>query len=104
MRLIFLATVLITLPFFLPAQTITVSGKVLDKEDWDKLAEQNKAELPPLLANTMIRYSKTNNLSKKISIKWGTSKRNIENNLMQMARYISLLALSKDVPGMIINR
>jgi len=37
MRLIFLATVLITLPFFLPAQTITVSGKVLDKEDNEAL-------------------------------------------------------------------
>ena len=62
---------------------------LLDKEDWDKLAEENKADLPPLLANSMIRYSKDNKLSKKISAKWGTSKREIENNIMQMARYIT---------------
>lgn len=37
MRLIFLAIVFITLPFFLPAQSITVSGKVLDKEDNEAL-------------------------------------------------------------------
>ncbi len=62
---------------------------VLDKEDWDKLAEENKADLPPLLANSMIRHSKSNKLSKKIANKWGTSKREIENNIMQMARYIT---------------
>ena len=62
---------------------------LLDKESWDKLAEENKAELPPLLANSMIRYSKSNKLSKKISSKWGTGKREIENNIMQMARYIT---------------
>ena len=62
---------------------------VLDKDAWDQLAEQNNAELPPLLANSMIRYSKSNNLSKKISAKWGASRRNIENNIMQMARYIT---------------
>ncbi len=62
---------------------------LLDKDQWDQLAEKNKADLPPLLANTMIRYSKTNNLPKKISARWGTSKREVENNLMQMARYIT---------------
>lgn len=62
---------------------------LLDADNWDKLAEENKADLPPLLANTMIRYSKNNKLSKKISSKWGTSKREIENNIMQMARYIT---------------
>ncbi|WP_320666833.1 hypothetical protein [Prochlorococcus sp. MIT 1307] len=62
---------------------------LLDTESWDKLAEENKADLPPLLANTMIRYSKTNKLSKKISTKWGTAKRDIDNNIMQMARYIT---------------
>ena len=62
---------------------------LLDKEAWDKLAADNKADLPPLLANSMIRYSKDNKLSKKISAKWGTSKREIENNIMQMARYIT---------------
>ena len=62
---------------------------VLDKEDWDNLAQENKADLPPLLANSMIRYSRNNKLSKKIANKWGTSKREIENNILQMARYIT---------------
>ena len=62
---------------------------LLDKESWDNLAEENKADLPPLLANSMIRYSKNNKLSKKIANKWGTSKREVENNIMQMARYIT---------------
>ncbi len=62
---------------------------LLDKESWDQLAEQNKADLPPLLANTMIRYSQANKLSKKISVKWGIAKRKIDNNIMQMARYIT---------------
>ena len=62
---------------------------LLDKESWDNLAQENKADLPPLLANSMIRYSKNNKLSKKIANKWGTSKREIENNIMQMARYIT---------------
>ena len=62
---------------------------LLDKEAWDKLAEENKADLPPLLANTMIRYSKDNKLSKRISAKWGISRREVENNIMQMARYIT---------------
>ena len=62
---------------------------LLDKDSWDQLAEENKAELPPLLANTMIRYSKTNKLSKKIAARWGISKREVENNIMQMARYIT---------------
>ena len=62
---------------------------LLDKESWDQLAEQNKAELPPLLANTMIRYSQNNKLSRKISAKWGKAKRKVDNNIMQMARYIT---------------
>ena len=62
---------------------------LLDKESWDNLAEQNKADLPPLLANTMIRYSQSNKLSKKISAKWGIAKRKVDNNIMQMARYIT---------------
>jgi len=62
---------------------------LLDAESWDKLAEENKADLPPLLANTMIRYSKSNKLSKKISTRWTTPKRDIDNNIMQMARYIT---------------
>ena len=62
---------------------------LLDKEAWDKLAEENKADLPPLLANSMIRHSKSNKLSKKISAKWGIPKRQVENNIMQMARYIT---------------
>ena len=62
---------------------------LLDKDDWDKLAEENKADLPPCIANSMIRHAKSNKLSKKISTKWNTSKREIENNIMQMARYIT---------------
>ena len=62
---------------------------LLDKESWDQLAEKNEAELPPLLANSMIRYSQNNKLSKKISAKWNFPKRKIDNNLMQMARYVT---------------
>ena len=62
---------------------------LLDKEAWDKLAEEKKADLPPLLANTMIRYAKNNKLSKNLSAKWGISKREVDNNIMQMARYIT---------------
>ena len=62
---------------------------LLDTESWDKLAEEQKADLPPLLANTMIRYSKSNKISKKISTRWGTPKKDIDNNIMQMARYIT---------------
>ena len=62
---------------------------LLGREDWDELAEKNQADLPPLLANTMIKHAKSNNLSKKISSKWDISKREIEKNIMQMARYIT---------------
>ncbi len=62
---------------------------MLDKDAWDSLADEKKADLPPLLANTMIRYSKSNKLSRKLSAKWGISKREIDNNIMQMARYIT---------------
>jgi len=62
---------------------------LLDTEHWDKLAEDKKADLPPFLANSMIRYSKTNKLSKKIATRWGTSRRELDNNIMQMARYVT---------------
>ncbi len=62
---------------------------LLDKDAWDKLAQEKRADLPPLLANTMIRYSQNNKLSKKLSAKWEISKREVDNNIMQMARYIT---------------
>ena len=62
---------------------------LIDKEKWEELAYQNKGDLPPYLANTMIKYARKNSLSKKISSKWGISKREIDKNIMQMARYIT---------------
>ncbi len=62
---------------------------LIDREKWELLAQENKAELPPHLANTMIKYAKNNKLSKKISKKWSTAQRTIDQNIMQMARYIT---------------
>ncbi len=61
----------------------------LEADDWDELTEKWKAELPPHLANSMISYAKKNALSKLISKKWGTPKREIEKNIMGMARYVT---------------
>ncbi len=69
-------------------QDIVLIGK-LNKEEWDKLKDERKAELPPHLANTMISYAKKENLSKEISDKWNSSKREIDKNIMNMARYIT---------------
>ncbi len=59
------------------------------KEDWEDLAEEKKAELPPFLANSMINYAKEESLSNRISERWNIKKREIDRNLMQMARYIT---------------
>ncbi len=61
----------------------------IEKEQWEDIKNERKSELPPHLANTMISYAKENNLSKEISKKWELPKRDIEKNLMNMARYIT---------------
>ena len=61
----------------------------IDKETWEEMGTEKKGELPPHLANTMIKYAKKNNLSKEISKKWDIPKRQIDRNIMQMARYIT---------------
>ncbi len=62
---------------------------LIEKEEWEELSTKNDADLPPHLANSMIRFARKNNLSKKISSKWNISKREIDRNVMQMARYIT---------------
>ena len=59
------------------------------KEEWEELANEKECDLPPHLANSMIKDAKDNKLSKKISNQWGTSRREIDQNIMQMARYIT---------------
>ena len=61
----------------------------LEKLSWEEIAESKKRELPPFLANSMINYAKKNKLSEKIANRWGIKKREIEKNIMQMARYIT---------------
>ncbi len=61
----------------------------LEKSTWEELAKIQKAELPPHLANTMIKYAKENKLSEEISKKWKSSKREIDQHIMRMARYIT---------------
>ncbi len=61
----------------------------LSKSDWEDLAEKQKGELPPHIANTMISHAKNQKLSEEISKKWNSKKREIDQNIMQMARYIT---------------
>ncbi len=61
----------------------------ISKEEWKEMAEDKKAELPPFLANAMLNYAKEEGLSDIISKRWNTTKREIDKNLMQMARYIT---------------
>ena len=61
----------------------------LSKEDWDELANKNKGELPPHIANKMISYVKENQFSKKLSSKWEKPKREVEKHVMPMAAYIT---------------
>ena len=61
----------------------------LSKEEWDDLAEKNKGELPTYLANKMITFAKANNLLDKLSLKWSTSRREVQKHVMPMAAYIT---------------
>ncbi len=61
----------------------------LTSQDWENLAEKNNGEIPPRLANTMISYSRNNQLPKKLSSKWEIPRREVEKHVMQMARYIT---------------
>ncbi len=63
-------------------------GKIT-KEEWQDLANNNKADLPPYLANAMIKHAKDNQTPKDLSSKWEISKREVEKHVMNMARYIT---------------
>ncbi len=58
-------------------------------EAWSQLTEERQAELAPHLANKMITHAKEMKLSQTISKKWNSSKREVNNNIMGMARYIT---------------
>ncbi len=61
----------------------------LSKEEWDAIANKHEAYLPPRLANKMIDYFKSNEISKRISKKWDMKPRQINKEVMGMARYIT---------------
>ncbi len=61
----------------------------LSKEEWSNLSENQESELPQYLAKQMIRFTKDNNIAKKISQKWGKSPREINKHTIKMSRYIT---------------
>tara|TARA_Y100001970_G_C13697688_1_gene585599 strand:- start:138 stop:569 length:432 start_codon:yes stop_codon:yes gene_type:complete len=61
----------------------------ITKDEWEEIAEKKGGELPPYLANKMIQYAKEEKLSKTITKKWNCSEREINQNIMKMARYIT---------------
>ncbi len=60
----------------------------IDADGWEAMAKEKKADLPPYLANSMITFAKENQIPKKISEKWSVSRREVNKNIMPMARYI----------------
>ena len=61
----------------------------MTQSDWEDLKNKQKAELPPHLANTMIKHARDNKIHVKIAKKWDTKKLEIEKHVMPMARYIT---------------
>lgn len=61
----------------------------LEAEAWTQLTEERQAELPPHLANAMITHAKEKKLAQSISKQWSSSRREVNNNIMGMARYIT---------------
>ena len=61
----------------------------IKKEEWEKLYEENKEELPVFLANKMIAYAKDNKKAKEISQKWKVREGEVKKHLIKMARYIT---------------
>ena len=62
---------------------------LINKEEWEKLSEENQQELPVYLANKMIEYVKQNNKVKEISKKWTVKEGEIRKHITKMARYIT---------------
>ena len=60
----------------------------IDASGWEEMANEKKADLPPYLANSMITFAKENQIPKKMSEKWSVSRREVNKNIMPMARYI----------------
>ena len=60
----------------------------IEAEDWEEIAKEKKADLPPYLANTMIAYAKKTKVAETLAKKWSVTKREINKNIMPMARYI----------------
>ncbi len=67
---------------------LTLIGQ-MSKEDWDDLANKNNCDLPVHLANKMINFVKENQITEKLSSKWGKSFREVEKHIMPMAAYIT---------------
>ncbi len=61
----------------------------LEAEQWKEIEEAKESELHLQLANSMIAHAKNNDLPKQISTKWNSSKREINKNIIGMARYIT---------------
>ena len=62
---------------------------LIEKEEWEKLSDENKEDLPIFLANKMIEHAKKNNKAKEISKKWNVREGDIKKHITQMARYIT---------------
>ncbi len=79
---------LIELFAYAATDDINVIGSI-DRSRWEEMAKEKQSDLPPHLANTMIKHAKKEKLSAQISSKWPISKREVEKNIVPMARYIT---------------
>ena len=62
---------------------------LIEKEEWEQLANTNQEEVPVFLANKMIRYFKENKKEKELSKKWNVREGEIRKHITKMARYIT---------------
>ncbi len=73
---------------FTKQKDLKIIGSI-NKEEWEKLSEENKEELPVFLANKMISYVKGNKKAKELSKKWNVREGEVNKHLIKMARYIT---------------
>ena len=73
---------------FTKQKDLKIIGSI-NKEEWGKLSDENKEELPVFLANKMISYVKENKKVREISKKWNVKEREINKHIIKMARYIT---------------
>ena len=62
---------------------------LITQETWEEMSKKSKADIAPYLANKMIAFAKEEKIARKISDQWSVSKREINKNIMNMARYIT---------------